>query len=197
MSWTTGGSATGHENGENMRNVSWITGLALAATVFAMASAGAQSGQVYACVNNGVTKIVPAGTTCPNGQSLMSWNVTGPQGPTGPTGPTGPAGPAATAYSVLGDQTFMSPGTQPVLMTAYCTPGDIVTGGGFWNWNAGGGGDRNGVRVSESSATGLWQYPDPEDGDNQPVGGWKVRAQNEGARILILSASVQCLHLGS
>ena len=83
-------------------------------------------------------------------------------------------------------------------MTVYCTPGDIVTGGGFWNWNAGGGGDRNGVRVSESSATGLWQYPQPEFApDNQPVGGWKVRAQNEGTAGLILSATVQCLHLGS
>ncbi len=54
------------------------------------------------------------------------------------------------------------------------------------------------MRLSESSATGLWQYPQPEaPADNQPVGGWKVLAQNEGTAVLILSATVQCLHLAS
>jgi len=198
-----------------MRHVSVIAGLFFAASAAAAASGGGQATQIYACVNNGTTKIVPAGTTCPNGQTLLSWNATGPAGVQGPAGragpqgadgatgpqglagPQGPPGPAASAYSVMGDQTFMSPNAPPVLMTAYCSAGDIVTGGGFWNWNAGGGGDRNGVRVSESSATGLWQYPDPEPGDNQPVGGWKVRAHNEGTAVLILSATVQCLHLQS
>jgi hypothetical protein len=183
---------------------SWIAGVALATIVAAVPASG-QTAQISACVNNGTTKIVPAGTTCPNGQTLVSWNVTGPQGPTGPTGPTGPQGPGVSGYSVLGDQVFflaVDPITSvpqpPVLMTAYCHDGDIVTGGGFWNWNAGGGGDRDNVLVSESSATGLWQYPDPEPGDNQPVGGWKVRAQNRSPdRVLIVSATVQCLHVGS
>jgi len=84
-----------------------------------------------------------------------------------------------------------------VLIVSYCDAGDVVTGGGFWNWNAGPGGDRNGVVVTESSATGLWQYPNPDPDDNQPLGGWKIRAQNKGTAMLILSASVHCLHFGS
>lgn len=49
---------------------------------------------IYACVktNTGFIKIVPANTTCANGETLLSWNQVGPQGPTGPTGPQGPAG---------------------------------------------------------------------------------------------------------
>lgn len=237
-----------------MQKVSWIAGLLLAGTVFAMAHSGGDNGQIYACVNNGTVKIVPAGTTCPHGQTLITWNVVGPQGPrglegpegprghkgstgpagpigptgpvgpagavgptgpqgvagptgptgdpgadgaVGPTGPAGPAGPAASAYSILGDQATLEPGEPPAQLTAYCHSGDIVMGGGFWNWNAGPGGDRNGVRLTESSATGLWQYPSPDPGDNLPVGGWKVRVHNEGGLHLILSASVQCLHLES
>jgi len=207
-----------------MRQFSRIAGPALAATVLAAAAisaTGSPAEQIHACVTNGgVVKIVAAGTTCPNGQTAMSWNAEGPAGPqgapgptgpqgtsgeqgaVGPTGPIGPTGPqgstgVVSAYGRLGDQTFVQPNDPPVQMTAFCNPGDVVTGGGFWNWNAGPGGDRNGVVVSESSATGLWQYPDPDPGDNLPLGGWKVRAQNKGNAILILSANVQCLHLGS
>jgi len=99
------------------------------------------------------------------------------------------------------DQVTLPPNSAPVLLTAYCHAGDIVTGGGFWNWDAGPGGDRDNVVVSESSATGLWHYDTPPTSDaedNQPPGGWKVRAQNRSLdRNLILSATVQCLHVGS
>ena len=55
--------------------------------------------QIYACVNNasGETKMVAQNATCKNNESLVVWNVVGPQGPIGPQGPAGPAGPTGPA----------------------------------------------------------------------------------------------------
>ena len=58
------------------------------------------SGVINACVktNGGAVRfIVEGGTTCPNRQELVSWNIQGAQGPAGPQGLTGPAGAAGTA----------------------------------------------------------------------------------------------------
>lgn len=77
--------------------------LAVATIALGSAPAAVAAGStIYACVNksSGQTQIVPAGATCNNNSSLVSWNVVGPmgpqggQGPVGPIGPQGPAGPA-------------------------------------------------------------------------------------------------------
>ena len=52
--------------------------------------------QIYACVNNsnGEIKLVAQNATCKNSETLVVWNVAGPQAMIGPQGPAGPAGPA-------------------------------------------------------------------------------------------------------
>src|SRR5215831_5062719 len=57
-------------------------------------SAGAQQ-QIFACVNanSGAVRIVAQGTACRTPESLVTWNVVGPQGPPGPAGPAGALGP--------------------------------------------------------------------------------------------------------
>ena len=73
--------------------------VSVAMGVFALigfsANADAQGNTIFACVNtfSGVVKVVSAGTVCPSGSILESWNVVGPQGPAGQQGPPGPAGP--------------------------------------------------------------------------------------------------------
>jgi len=64
----------------------------LALTPIDVASA---DGQIYACVNSnsGEVKLVPQNATCKNNESLVVWNVAGPQGLIGPTGATGATGP--------------------------------------------------------------------------------------------------------
>src|SRR5690242_15212480 len=48
----------------------------------------------YACVktSNGSIRIVNASTTCGSGETLISWNQTGPQGAQGIQGPAGGGG---------------------------------------------------------------------------------------------------------
>lgn len=54
-----------------------------------VALAQTQSGAIYACVGStGVPQIVSPGTTCKKNETLITWNVAGPQGPPGPTGPS-------------------------------------------------------------------------------------------------------------
>jgi Collagen triple helix repeat (20 copies) len=68
----------------------WLNGTARAAD------------QIFACVNNGNgdVRLVGQNAICKNNETLVVWNVVGPQGPIGPQGPagpvgaTGPAGPA-------------------------------------------------------------------------------------------------------
>ena len=73
--------------------------VSVAMGVFALigfsANADAQGNTIFACVNtfSGVVKVVSAGTVCPSGSILESWNIVGPQGPAGQPGPPGPAGP--------------------------------------------------------------------------------------------------------
>jgi hypothetical protein len=58
-------------------------------------TAQSASNILYACVHNvtGALRLAPAGVSCLQNESLIQWNVTGPQGPQGPVGPTGPNGP--------------------------------------------------------------------------------------------------------
>lgn len=69
-------------------------GLALSVSLFAATSLDAQSTTVSACVNNssGAVKIVGPSTACNGNETLMTWNVTGPEGSAGSEGPVGPQG---------------------------------------------------------------------------------------------------------
>jgi hypothetical protein len=54
-----------------------------------------RGGVLHGCVSrDGNLRLVKAGTSCPKGQTAVTWNRTGPAGKTGPVGPTGPTGAA-------------------------------------------------------------------------------------------------------
>src|SRR5262249_58768592 len=57
---------------------------------------GAAAKQFFACVKNnaGAVRIVAQGGACRPPESLVTWNVVGPQGPPGPPGPAGALGPS-------------------------------------------------------------------------------------------------------
>jgi hypothetical protein len=67
-----------------MTRVSGTAGAFVVTLALAPISADAQ--QIFACV-------VAQGAACRTPESLVTWNVVGPQGPPGPTGPAGALGP--------------------------------------------------------------------------------------------------------
>src|SRR5262245_9030853 len=77
-----------------MTRVSGIAGAFVVTLALAPISADAQ--QIFACVNNnsGAVRIVAQGVACRTPESLVTWNVVGPQGPPGPAGPAGAQGSA-------------------------------------------------------------------------------------------------------
>jgi hypothetical protein len=92
-----------------MTRVSGIAGAFVVTLALAPISADAQQ-QIFACVNanSGAVRIVAQGAACRTPESLVTWNVIGPQGPPGsagpagalgPPGPQGPAGPAGALGS--------------------------------------------------------------------------------------------------
>jgi Collagen triple helix repeat (20 copies) len=76
-----------------MTQVTGIVGAFVVTLALAPISANAQ--QIFACVNNnsGAIRIVAQGAACRTPESLVTWNVVGPQGPPGPAGPAGALGP--------------------------------------------------------------------------------------------------------
>jgi Collagen triple helix repeat (20 copies) len=80
-------------SGNIMTRVSGIAGAFVVTLALAPISADAQ--QIFACVNNnsGAVRIVAQGAACRTPESLVTWNVVGPQGPPGPAGPAGALGP--------------------------------------------------------------------------------------------------------
>ena len=76
-----------------MTRVSGIAGAFVVTLALAPISADAQ--QIFACVNNnsGAVRIVAQGAACRTPESLVTWNVVGPQAPPGPAGPAGALGP--------------------------------------------------------------------------------------------------------
>src|SRR5215469_13258642 len=67
--------------------------------ILALAPISADAQQIFACVNNntGAVRIVAQGAACRTPESLVTWNVVGPQGPPGPAGAPGPPGPQGPA----------------------------------------------------------------------------------------------------
>jgi hypothetical protein len=99
--------------------------------------------QIYACVNtsSGEIKLVAQNATCKNNETLVVWNVVGPQGligPPGPPGPTGPAGPAGPA-GVLAGSSFLcgGPGSAGGFVNFFAQPvafgAGISTSGSTFN----------------------------------------------------------------
>jgi Collagen triple helix repeat (20 copies) len=76
-----------------MTRVSGIAGAFVVTLALAPISADTQ--QIFACVNNnsGAVRIVAQAAACRAPESLVTWNVVGPQGPPGPAGPAGALGP--------------------------------------------------------------------------------------------------------
>ena len=70
-----------------------IAGAFVVTLVLVPISADAQ--QIFACVNanSGAVRIVAQGAACRSPESLVTWNVVGPQAPPGPAGPAGALGP--------------------------------------------------------------------------------------------------------
>jgi Collagen triple helix repeat (20 copies) len=77
-----------------MTRVFGIAGAFVVTLALAPISADAQ--QIFACINanSGAVRIVAQGVACRTPESLVTWNVVGPQGPPGPAGPAGAQGSA-------------------------------------------------------------------------------------------------------
>jgi Collagen triple helix repeat (20 copies) len=72
-------------------------------------AAQASNNTIYACVNrNGDARIVDPTEECRRQETLVRWNVVGPQGPAGAPGPQGPAGPQGP-QGVAGPQGTIGP----------------------------------------------------------------------------------------
>jgi hypothetical protein len=107
-----------------MSNMRIITCALAAAGVFCIGSqAMAQaSGQIFACVSQqGGVRLVAQNSTCSQNETLVTWNVVGPQGPAGPAGPAGQA---------LAARSFICPGAT-VAPNGPLTFADIGYGASF------------------------------------------------------------------
>src|SRR5215471_6956098 len=95
-----------------MTRVSGIAGAFVVTLALAPISADAQ--QIFACVNNnsGAVRIVAQGVACRTPESLVTWNVVGPQGPPGPAGPAGALGSPGPQGPVGPAGALGSPGPQ-------------------------------------------------------------------------------------
>lgn len=122
---------------------------------------------IFACVNNssGELKIVAAGATCHNHQTLISWGIVGPPGPAGPPGPPGATGaPGATNVQYVSQQGDAGTG----FARAFCFTGTTVVGGGGFVF----GGISNAISQS---------FPIDSTGANafgSTAAGWQVATSN-------------------
>ena len=85
-----------------MKRLSAIAATFIVSSTLGPTGMARADGQIYACVNNnsGEVKLVGQNTTCKNNETLVVWNIVGPQGligPAGAAGPQGPIGPAGPA----------------------------------------------------------------------------------------------------
>lgn len=87
---------------------------------------------VHACVNpSGGIRIVDDADSCRPRETLLEWNIEGPEGPQGEQGPQGDPGPPGVLDFYTESSALIS--VAPGEWTAYarCSIGDEVTGGGF------------------------------------------------------------------
>jgi hypothetical protein len=139
-------------------------------------AAHAQTGVIYGCVSSsaGDIRIVASAALCKKGESLLSWNQTGPSGPPGPQGAAGPAGPQgpqgpAGATSPLtivlrhASRTVQLAPNEGADIASICLDGETAVGGGpsvipasvsiAWSTVVFDGGPRSGWQVNFVNAT--------------------------------------------
>lgn len=82
-----------------MKRLSVVSAALFVSSALGPSGTARAADQIYACVNsnNGEIKLVAQNATCKNNETLVVWNVVGPQGPIGPQGPAGPPGPSGPA----------------------------------------------------------------------------------------------------
>jgi hypothetical protein len=80
-----------------------LTVLGAGGVASANGSPATTSGTIKACYKTTTSpstiKRIPGSSTCPSGNSTLTWNQSGPRGPQGPAGSQGPAGPQGPAGS--------------------------------------------------------------------------------------------------
>jgi len=81
-----------------LRTIVAITALVLLVGTASLAAAQTitSDGAIHACahnVNGNLSSLTLNQPICTDVETLMSWNMEGPEGPTGPAGPVGPEGP--------------------------------------------------------------------------------------------------------
>ena len=131
---------------------------------------------------------------CGEGQSLITWNQTGPQGPAGVAGPQGPKGDAGSpgATHITARSTTVSSFRDGDPLDVSCNAGEVATGGGghvssdaidvaLFNTGLTGGGSPGVITASEPIVT------------NGVVTGWRVKANRSlNATLVPLTAWVLC-----
>jgi len=87
-----------------------VLGVVVLLLIAGAAIALAQSdGQIYACVaKDGTLRIVPGADQCKRNETLLTWNIRGPQGPQGETGLQGPKGDQGL-QGIQGEQGLQGP----------------------------------------------------------------------------------------
>jgi hypothetical protein len=160
------------------------------------------SGVISACVSTAGFKgqhlltllDVSQRSACEQGQSLVTWNQTGPQGAKGDTGPQGPKGDTGTpgATHVIARSTTVSTFRDGEPLEVSCNAGEVGTGGGghvssdqidqqLFNSGLTGGGSPGVITASEPIVT------------NGIVTGWRVKANRTlSATLVPLTAWVLC-----
>jgi hypothetical protein len=108
----------------------------------------------------------PAGAQGPQGPAGATTLVDGPQGPPGPQGATGATGPlgSITSYVISESADFDDTPTSGdhYFVTAFCTEGDIATGGGYnlgsdnGDWRADYAGPSDGTGIIGSGNPVAW-----------------------------------------
>jgi len=157
-----------------------LAGLVLVAvvSVVGIGLASAQGDTVYhACVKpSGAMFLVDGPDACKGKDTHISWSQEGPAGPQGPQGEAGPQGEQGPS-GVLGFYTrhaSITTSDYAQAVTAWCDPGDKLTGGG--------------QGVSYPVHQTIYEAS-PVEGD---LDGWHAKAVNPSGQALILASWVVC-----
>jgi hypothetical protein len=146
------------------------TVLAVLAALVSLAAVSALGGElvIRACVNPaGQPRFIDAGSSCSSQESLLVWNVQGPQGEPGPQGPAGPQGdPGPAGASSMTVQYVFQQGDG--FVRVFCPPGTLLTGGGGYV-ASGGRGLGQSFPISTTGGENAW-------GTNGI--GWQVASDN-------------------
>ncbi|MCH8741334.1 hypothetical protein IH779_00250 [Patescibacteria group bacterium] len=122
-----------------------------------------QNGVINACYKNQSEQlsVVDVNGNCANNETKISWNQTGPQGPIGLTGPAGPQGnpgsPGVSNLQRVSNQATISTNSF-LLVSAICTDGRVVLGGGASasNSNINVWINQPGIGINDAGGSGGW-----------------------------------------